>query len=67
MAQIEFLNSFLVVASVVYVVDIIERLSLTFAANGKMKFPFAKTRRNFIYLSSFVVCYPDISSNFSKE
>ena len=28
---------------------------------------FAKTRRNLIYLSSVLVCYLDIWSNFSKE
>ena len=29
-------------------------------------FLFVRTRRNLIYLSSFLVCYQDVSSNFSK-
>ena len=40
---------------------------MTFTANGKIKFSFSKTRRNLIYLSSFLVCYLNISNNFSKE
>ena len=34
---------------------------------ARWNFLFAKTRRNLIYSSSFIVCYLDISSNFSKE
>ena len=40
---------------------------MTFTANGKIKFLFAKTRRNLIYLSSILVCYLDVSNNFSKD
>ena len=34
---------------------------------ARLNFLFAKTRRNLIYLSSFLVRYLDISSNFSIE
>ena len=34
---------------------------------ARSNFLFAKTLRNLIYLSSFGVCYLDVSSNFAKE
>ena len=40
---------------------------MTFTANGKMKFSFCQNKEKLDLFSSFLFCYLDISSNFSKE